>query len=663
MRRRPLVVPKARFLFWHLLLLLGPKVSIFLTLKYQYFWLESTNIFGLKVSAMLTFTDTNYFNVPIDPCFEPFPRLQVSKDGKRALLTEGTNSVSLYEISSGRSLKNWTFSPSAPLSCPVVYDDHSDKFVSVQNHTDVRLMRLEDEESHDVRKLKFKRRIACLLTKNNHGSMATNCSNEGNHGSMATNCSNEGDASEVVVMYQDGHMNLLTEAVNNRRNPIPQGVEEFVNGDQITLVRVLDTGRESSFDVGVVTLVDGELWYHIVSMDIGTQVTKLLLSHPVESEFIVYNISQSGTFGGVKITGDIVLITSGNEEIHANIVLSQIDTFIHFLFFPTTENVVGIILVSSDGNEILTVVDLLYQNFEENPLEREITKNFINVTDHSLYFITTSSVVEKRYNIEDATIDFALKSRARKMDDSALESDSMDGRGSLVGRLKKKPKISNEFDTFVEEVSKLSTGEICSKVASMVSKLSFIPEHFTVHCIKRVLMNDPSLNESETSDFFDLLIRTRFNESKMIQYIQEANLKPEESIEIINLLMSKLNQASLISPLISNSLIRNPTISDRKDAEKTEDGANQLAPSSNLMDWISLMMNASFKKIIISGSTYEEKLASLSARLDEYHKYCLASIEMKKTLESLLRKQGLFHPSTDGGVMKIPEYCIETIIL
>lgn len=574
---------------------------------------------------MLSFTDSNYFNVPIDPCFEAFPRLQVSKDKRKILLTEGTSSVSLYDIASGRSLKNWTFSPSAPLTCPVVYDDHSDKFVSVQNHTEVRLLTLEDEETHDVRKLKFKRKISCLLAKND----------EDNEGS-----------NEIVVVYEDGHMNYLSEAIANRRSS--SQAQSLIDASQLTLIKVLNTGKETSLDVACVTLSDGDLWFHILTMKNSNQETQLLFSMPIDANYSVYNISPLGTLGGVKSNGDICLIANGEERQKAGIATNVTDELIGFIFFPSTEAVIGVISVTNEGQEILSIVDMKYKTVEDVHLEREVTRNVINVTEDAIYVITSSSVVQKMYQIKEATLDSALKSRSRSDSTSNFQDDcqTLDTSGMPVP---KKIKLPSQFDSLADDIDNLSTEEICDKLSSLKSKFGFVPEPVLVKCIQRVLNHDPTINEPESGNFFDLLVESPFDESKIIDSLQETNFSPESCMELVNHLMIKLS--------------RDLKATKKKSTEKSnwKEKGKVFEKDSSIINWISLIMNANFKKIVISGSTYEDRIASLISKLDEIHKYCLASLEIKNTLESLMKKNGLFDSSS--SIQAIPEYSIDTIFV
>ena len=297
--------------------------------------------------------------------------------------------------------------------------------------------------------------------------------------------------------------------------------------------------------------------------------------------------------------------------------------------------------MTSEGQEQITVVNLVHRVHDVAYLERELTKNVINVTNEAIYLITASSVVEKKYSIKDATVKDAIKTRARVSDTDEASTDCQELESD--GKVKTR-KLTSEFD---EELKDLNTEGICGKISSLKNKSNSVPENLIAKCIQKVLITDPTINNPESEQFFDLLIGTPFNESRMMEVLQGIDFKPDSGIEVVNYLISKLSRVHE-KKVISEKLIEN-------------DDKCELIESS-IIDWISLMMNANFKKIVISGTNYEDKLSSLIAKLDEFHNYCLASIQVRNTLESLLRKSGLFDPS--GGVLSsIPEYSIDYVTL
>ena len=80
------------------------------------------------------------------------------------LITESDNLAALYDLKKNIWIKSWTFTTLSPLTCPMMYDSHSDCFVAVRKYQTIRVFKLEQEiDEGETILLPSKFKINCLL--------------------------------------------------------------------------------------------------------------------------------------------------------------------------------------------------------------------------------------------------------------------------------------------------------------------------------------------------------------------------------------------------------------------------------------------------------------------------------------------------------------------
>lgn len=283
---------------------------------------------------MLHLSDNNAIITSLDACFDGIPRIHLLQE-KQLLVTEGQYVVSVHNTADHMSTRCWTFSQIKPLSCPVVYDRIRKKFVAVLSKNEVRIFGLE-EEMDESERYKFHRLICCLLSNPN---------------------------GEPIVLFQDGTISLLSQALDHR-------TEEMIPGtkmEDIVRVKALVSDKRtthSSYSVEVVILTrshTNDLLYNRLKIDPETQIVDNYESFRLPHDCHVFDIGDDGAFGGLTPDGEIVVIRDGSTlSSKVDIPASNLKNVRAFIFFPHQRHVVALVHEITAGAFVISANDMRY---------------------------------------------------------------------------------------------------------------------------------------------------------------------------------------------------------------------------------------------------------------------------------------------------------------
>ena len=168
--------------------------------------------------------DHRIISSAIDDSFQAFDQLEFI-DPETLLATEGCHVVSVYNAKSGKSLRSWSFPELKLLSCPVVYDRTRRCLVAVLSYKEVRMFNL-DQEYEEGERHRFSRKISCILPNL---------------------------SGEPVVCFEDGHMNLLGEAIHHKGDKNSTRSQELNSPKSEDIVRVQLIPGKQSMDLVIVS--------------------------------------------------------------------------------------------------------------------------------------------------------------------------------------------------------------------------------------------------------------------------------------------------------------------------------------------------------------------------------------------------------------------------
>lgn len=495
--------------------------------------LVSRSVHETMAQPMLRLSDNNTISTNLSPCFDAYPRIDVFHE-HQILVTEGQHVVAVHNRRDNLPLRSWTFSQLHPLSSPVVYDRIRKKFVAVLSGIEIRIFSLE-QEIEESERYKFHRPIRCVLF-NPDG--------------------------ETIVMFDDGDINFLTEALNNR-------TEESLSNrkmDKIVGVKVLLTGSRSyssSRPVDVVTLTaasEKKIEYNRLRIDTVTKIVSRCESFELPADFLVQNISEDGAIGGLTGDGTVVVHRNGVKTSVSlgyqpksqsgsqmaitsdagRIPMKHLKHASAFLFFPHQEHVVAVVHQITVGAYVITAVDMRYGTFESYPMQSIPLVNGVTAQNDRLFILTAKGIQEKEFLVSPKPLSCIF------VEDSKV--------AELLS------KESGQKRPSVDHFEGMTTQDIILAFKKQRTEAGIQNERRMAQLMQHLVTHDPQLTTTQTDQLVEQILRMPFSTSFLVKELRALHprLEAKQGLLLAHKFMDRLDEHDQYSQFcgeITNSLL------------------------------------------------------------------------------------------------------------
>jgi len=501
--------------------------------------------------------------------------ISADKDEDTVLVTLGPNIVAKHKLSDQKPLKSWSTRQSNHLTCQTVYDNSSEKYVGVINKKHICIWDEEESNLEDVKKQTFSTNIKCVHTLSDKPSVIV--FENGFTENLDISLQKRKEEKPRLLKPEDSIIQSHLECIKDQ--PI---VTLFTSNDMVYFVRLANDGTPEGH-LSFTLVKDGSKILGKAIITNGQFITVLVLWS--DGELIQYSEQ-----GKVMATHNLTGISLSSP-----IAMVMLDAT-HIAVYGADESDEGAILLLCDLKFRMNVATRRLKFFCDPPL--------LYCTKNVLLLCIVQNLVVVPYILQPSVlwnlIDSRHKPEFKAKPEINLVSTSMDTASSSQNPLKfRKAEITDLAQSiweayashsrlFDELVPPLKEDKDLDGIRLLLTSIKDLPEKWQADLLNFCLEQSAEEVENHQTNLLKILLST-----------------PYSDVVLLNQLRRKLTTKSTIKLL--------QHLADLLQVEVRDD--SDLPTVSQIVDWISLVLDAHHHELLIAGN--DDQVKQLVKRLHQ----------------------------------------------
>jgi len=493
--------------------------------------------------------------------------ISADKDEDTVLVTLGPNIVAKQKLSDQKPLKSWSTRQSNHLTCQTVYDNLKEKYVGVINKKHICIWDEEESNLEDVKKQTFSTNIKSVHTLNDKSS---------------------------VIVFENGYTENLDVSLLKRKQEKPRLIkpDDSIAQSHLECIKdqpivILFTSNNMVYFVrlGSDGTPEGHLSFTLAKDGSKTLGKAIITNEQFITVLVLWSdgeLIQYSEQGKVMATHNLTGISLSSP-----IAMVMLDAT-HIAVYGADESDEGAILLLCDLKFRMNVATRRLKFFCDPPL--------LYCTNNVLLLCIVQNLVVVPYILQPSVlwnlIDSRHKPEFKAKPEISLVSTSMDATSSSQNPLKfRKAEITDLAQTiweayashsrlFDELVPPLKEDQDLDGIRLLLTCIKDLPEKWQADLLNFCLEQSTEEMESQQSNLLKILLST-----------------PYSDVVLLNHLRRKLTTKSTIKLLEHLANLLEVEIRDDSD----------LPTVSQIVDWISLVLDAHHHELLIAGNDVQVK--------------------------------------------------------
>ncbi|KAI1289852.1 hypothetical protein HDE_08116 [Halotydeus destructor] len=405
---------------------------------------------------------------------------------------------------------------------------------------------------------------------------------------------------ESLVVFSNGDVKHLTDAVECKKEDLGKG---HLDGEELLYAKVLRQSTATAIHLCfITTTVKDKTKSQYKKVILDTTTGNNTISSFVFHTYSALDVSDSGVLIGLAADGKIIMhVDDSTSEFMPSSKIGNI----HFL--SGSDNLIAFTAEIARDKHILTVMDWKYKVPQDLNIDCKPLSNGIYSFKSKLFLLTDKGLLVAPYNLKSLTLSKII------------------GSGKI---------IKSPHDNFLERLPELQPVELMEELNILKANNKSIVSEKILASVAAFLIND-NLNTEISQRAFDKLLEFPFSPKHLTKEIRNQTLPLEKLVSLIDNLLDR------VEPTSSLESVRSLT----------------------LLDWITVILDANFKSIILSIDQFKASLINLNEKLN---KFCAVyeTMENLKSLVELLIHQDFTKPMRfELPVAKVGKYSVDYIQL